>query len=338
MEYTEKYYRSHREGVLRSAQSIVPLLLPLIHPKSVVDVGCGIGTWLSVFMEHGISDILGIDREYVPRDMLEIPEEKYLAFDMRNPLRVDRQFDLVITLEVAEHLPVDCAEPFVESLTRLGPVILFSAAIPFQGGTDHRNEQWPDYWETLFKMKGYYVLDPIRKHIWRNDNIDYWYRQNILMFVQKEHLQYNPLLQRERDACRISRISMVHPNLFLEMAMKFSEAMEKYRYYEMESQKRKEESEEHRKKAEQYVAEAERYKSEMQVHKEKAEFYIAEAERYKSEMQVHKEKAEFYIAEAEGYKRKADPRNMSLKEMVKTLPIVIGRTIRNKAKIHDEKA
>ena len=315
MEYTEEYYLSHREGVLRSAQEIVPLLLPLISPRSVVDVGCGTGTWLSVFIEHGISDILGIDRDYVTRDMLEIPEEKFLAFDMRNPLEIARDFDLVITLEVAEHLPGDCADTFVESLTRLGPVILFSAAIPFQGGTAHRNEQWPDYWETRFKARGYDVLDPIRKHIWRNDNIEYWYRQNILMFVQREHFQGNPLLQRERDISRTSQISMVHPILFLDMGKKFSEAMEKYRYFEMEAQKGKEKAKGHRAKAEQYIAETERYKSEMQAHKEKAEFYIAEAERYK---------------------KKADPRNMSLQEMVRALPIVIGRAIRNKAKTHHE--
>lgn len=102
---------------------------------------------------------------------LEIPEERFLSFELNNPFRIDRQFDLVISLEVAEHLPKECAATFVDSLTRLGPVILFSAAIPFQGGTDHINEQWLDYWAKYFQEKGYVAIDCIRKRIWQNDKV-----------------------------------------------------------------------------------------------------------------------------------------------------------------------
>jgi hypothetical protein len=62
-----------------------------------------------------------------------------------------RTFDLAICLEVAEHLPPEAAEGFIDSLTRLAPVVLFSAAITFQVGNQHLNGQWPDYWATLFR-------------------------------------------------------------------------------------------------------------------------------------------------------------------------------------------
>jgi SAM-dependent methyltransferase len=132
--YDKEYYLGLREGSRRSAEVIVPLVCGWIHPVSVVDVGCGDGTWLSVFRQHGVREILGIDREYVTGEILQIPEEEFLRHDLRVPLSMDRVFDLVVSLEVAEHLPAEFAETFVDSLARLGPAILFSAAVPFQGG------------------------------------------------------------------------------------------------------------------------------------------------------------------------------------------------------------
>src|SRR5437879_11690773 len=127
--YTGDFYKNHSDGSRRSARQIVPLVLELLRTKSVIDVGCGVGTWLSVFREYGVEDFYGIDGDYVDRKMLQIPEERFLAFDLTKPIQLDRQFDLVVSLEVAEHLPDRCADMFVDALPRLGPVILLSAAI-----------------------------------------------------------------------------------------------------------------------------------------------------------------------------------------------------------------
>ena len=97
---------TQRESGRRSARRVVPLVLELIHPRSVVDVGCGVGTWLSVFREHGVEDVRGIDIEGVA-GLLEIPLDQFLAHDLTRPIEPDRQFDLVVCLEVAEHLPPD---------------------------------------------------------------------------------------------------------------------------------------------------------------------------------------------------------------------------------------
>jgi len=262
--------------------------------------------------------------------MLEIPEEQFLAVDLTNPLKIDRQFDLVVSLEVAEHLPRKYARTLVNSLTRLGPVILFSAAIPFQEGTNHLNEQWPEYWVRLFEKEGYVVLDPIRKNIWRNDNVEFWYIQNILMFIQQNYLESNLVLRKEFESTNRHLLSIVHPKLFLEVRQKYKIHREKAEYYIAEAEKYKAETQAHKEKAEYYIAEAEKYKAETQAHKEKAEYYIAEAEKYKAETRAYKEKAEDYVAEVERYKAKAEPRNMSLKEVVKALPTVVVSTIRRR--------
>ena len=93
--------------------------------------------------------------------------------------------------------------------------MLFSAAIPFQGGTHHVNEQWPEYWVKRFHDRGYAVIDCLRQKIWHNDNVEWWYAQNILMFVQREHLARHPLLQQACANTANHQMALVHPKKYL---------------------------------------------------------------------------------------------------------------------------
>ena len=215
--YTPAFYQKLMPNSRRSAEEIVPLILELLQPRNVVDVGCGVGTWLSVFKEHGIEDVFGVDGPWVERALLKIPQEQFSSLDLEKPFRIGRQFDLVMSVEVAEHLPKECAETFVDSLVRLGPVVLFSAAIPFQGGVNHVNEQWPDYWARCFREKGYAVIDCLRKRIWQNEKIEWWYAQNIFIFARADYLEAHPVLKKEFEATAASQLSLVHPKKYLEL-------------------------------------------------------------------------------------------------------------------------
>lgn len=217
--YTEKFFSDQKDWSLNSAREIVPLVLKYVQPKSVVDVGCGLGTFLSVFKEHGIQDILGIDGEYVEKSMLLISQEKFQPMDVSKPFHVNRTFDLAVSLEVAEHISQDAAIPFVDSLTKLAPVILFSAAIPFQGGTNHINEQWPEYWAELFNQKGFIPIDAIRPQIWKNEKVAFWYAQNILMFADITYLKKNNEgFYKAYQETNSNQLSMIHPQQHLDAA------------------------------------------------------------------------------------------------------------------------
>ena len=216
--YSRRFYTSIRQGSRQSAIEVVPLLLDWVAPRSVIDVGCGVGTWLSVFRELGVEQVWGVDGPWVDRKLLEIPHDRFIVSDLTQPLRMDRQFDLVLALEVAEHLPEACAAVFVSSLTGLGPVVVFSAAIPFQGGDRHVNEQWPDYWASLFEKRGYVVVDCIRSSIWKNPNVEWWYSQNVLLYVRRESLENHGFLKRQLDATCIGPLSIVHPRKYLAVA------------------------------------------------------------------------------------------------------------------------
>jgi SAM-dependent methyltransferase len=209
--YDQKFYKYFQNLSYSSAREIVPLILRLIPIASVCDIGCGDGTWLRVFREHGVTDTVGVDGEYVTRDLLQIPVSDFQPMDLRHRISLTRSFDLAISLEVAEHLPESRATSFVEDLTRLAPIVLFSAAIPGQGGRDHVNEQWQTYWTSMFSQNNYTVCDVVRPKIWKNRRISYWYRQNILLFCNRHSLETFPELAGSSHSLRLP---LVHPEQF----------------------------------------------------------------------------------------------------------------------------
>lgn len=160
-----------------------------------MDFGCGMGTWLKVFTDHGVDDILGIDGHHIDTNSLLISPNHFIPFNLDSkeelPISLNKQFDLAISLEVAEHISKSNAERFVSHLTSRSSVIMFSAAVPYQGGTNHINEQWPSYWAEYFSKYNYIPIDYFRPKIWSNSNIPFYYKQNLILFIEKSTYESN---------------------------------------------------------------------------------------------------------------------------------------------------
>ncbi len=184
----------------RSAECVWPLLLEPIPIRSILDVGCGCGAWLAAAARLGVADITGVDGNYVNRSTLLIPPEQFVAADLKEGFAIPGRYDLVMSLEVAEHLPPERSADFVAGLVRHGDLILFSAAPKGQGGHDHCNEQDYSYWQGLFAAHGYVAVDYLRPLLRGVADVAPWYRYNLLLYVTPERLATLPVaLQR----CRI---------------------------------------------------------------------------------------------------------------------------------------
>lgn len=143
-EYDEGFYAYIDAGSSRSAAVVIDHLVERLAVNSVPDVGCGHGAWCAAWRRVGISDVIGVDGvdgDYVDSSVMAIPEKSFIHHDLRKELNLGRHFDLVMSLKVAEHIPADYAETFVQNLVRHGESILFSAAVPGQVGDFHVNEQ-----------------------------------------------------------------------------------------------------------------------------------------------------------------------------------------------------
>lgn len=208
--YDADFYRQTLEGVARSARTIVPMLIKHFPIRSAVDFGCGCGAWLRALEENGITDVTGYDGDYVDRSLLLIDPTKFMSVDLQESFEIDRTFDLAISLEVAEHLPGEFAEALIRRLVRVAPAVLFSAAIPGQGGICHVNEQWQDYWRNIFKSFDFHPIDLIRPAIWGRPDIEFWYQQNIILYCSGVFLK-NTHLQKVPDNVSLNS---VHPCLY----------------------------------------------------------------------------------------------------------------------------
>lgn len=197
------YDHAKNTHTLKGPLAALPLLFPKGIPKKILDVGCGTGTWLRAAKELGAEKILGIDGVVIPRDQLLIDSKDFQKRNLTKPIILNKRFDAVFCLEVAEHLHKKNAPNLIKILTRYSNTILFSAACPGQGGQNHVNCQWPEYWQALFNKNGFVCEDSLRWKIWAVKEIEPWYRQNIFL------AQRNPRLAGKE--ARIRRV--VHPEI-----------------------------------------------------------------------------------------------------------------------------
>ena len=204
MEDSVRYIHTEDVHNTKAASQVVPFLVETFKPSSVLDIGCGTGTWLKVFSQHdSVKKLQGIDGDYIDMKKLVMPAEWLKKYDLTQPLDLQQRFDLVISFEVAEHLPKEFAQTFVDTLTHHSDLVVFSAAIPAQEGQNHLNEQWQSYWAAMFAAKGYKAYDIIRPLFWQNNNVDVWYKQNILVYSK------NSLPFPEATV-----LDMIHPELW----------------------------------------------------------------------------------------------------------------------------
>ncbi len=212
--YSERFYAGIGPGSRSSAQAVLPIVFELLQPRRVADIGCGSGTWLAVCRELGAEQVFGVDGKWVTSSTLQIPVESFQAADLCEPLKLPEAYDLVISVEAAEHLPEARAKGFVADLVRMGKAVLFSGAVPRQGGDRHINEQWQDYWASLFAENGYVTIDCVRPAVWSDPKVDYWYAQNVLLYVSKDLLESNVGLRKARERTNLGQLSVIHPQLF----------------------------------------------------------------------------------------------------------------------------
>jgi SAM-dependent methyltransferase len=183
--YDQHFYDAINTGASRSATAICGWMHELIEPKSILDVGCGEGSWLAAWDALGVSDIVGLDGAHVDRARLRIPADRFQATDLRSGFRLGRRFDLVESLEVAEHLPPASGDGLIESLAAHGDAVLFSAAPPGQFGVGHVNERPYEHWRAQFAAAGFDCYDAVRSRFARDRSIEPWYRYNAFLFLRR---------------------------------------------------------------------------------------------------------------------------------------------------------
>jgi len=218
--YSKQFFEHIRDESVNSARGAAPKILQIHPARSVIDVGCGVGTWLKVFHDLGVARIAGLDGDYVDRSQLTIPAACFVGCDLLEPIDIadvyrqlgnPERFELTLSLEVGEHLPPGRATSLVADLCALSDVVLFGAAIPFQGWQRaHVNEQWPSYWADKFLQNGYDAFDALRPLIWSLPEVVYFYKQNALFYVKRGTPAHQAFMARYARPT-VAMFDVVHP-------------------------------------------------------------------------------------------------------------------------------
>jgi SAM-dependent methyltransferase len=218
--YDQSWHDAYGKQTFASANKILEYLLRLGPFHSVLDVGCGHGRWLASAKSVGARRIFGVDGHWTDRTKLLIPIDQFRAQDLTQEFDLGERFDLAICLEVGEHVASTSASKLVRSLVTHSDLILFGAAIPLQGGFGHINERWQSYWRDLFLQHGFVAYDVIRPKFWYDASIHYYYRQNMIVYVNKSAARLSEaagLLRTEMERDN-HLFDFVHPEKYELMA------------------------------------------------------------------------------------------------------------------------
>jgi len=211
--FNDEYHAAQLEEAARSAAVVVPLLVELLpSTHSVVDAGCGTGAWLHEFQLRGSSTVMGLDGADIPPRFLQIDPSEVLRVDLTQPLPTLPRFDVALSLDVGSCIPSDMARQFVNNLTRLSDLVVFSAAVPGQSTHPAVNERWPSYWSALFTQSRFVCFDLLRERLWYDQRVDWHYAQNMLIFASEFRTDLVDHLLAIRRGPGV--LDIIHPRAF----------------------------------------------------------------------------------------------------------------------------
>jgi SAM-dependent methyltransferase len=185
-----EYYYTHMDAIaMRSAPAIVDSVFSRFGPERVIDVGCGSGALLAGLKEKGVS-VVGLEYSKAALDVCGKRGLEVYQFNIEEAQQADLgHFNLAMCFEVAEHISAAHADALVEMLVGFAPRVVFTAATPGQGGTDHVNEQPHEYWIEKFEHRGYPLLSAVTeewREEWRQKDVAGCYRRNVMVFEMKK--------------------------------------------------------------------------------------------------------------------------------------------------------
>ena len=186
--YDKEWYEGLRSARIWNMRALWAVYAHLGMPRSFVDFGCGDGITVFTARRCGTEHAVGVELSAEVLDVA-LPGTTIEIHDLSQPIDMGRQFELVWSCEVGEHLPEEAADEYVKTLTKhlvSGGWMIFTAATVGQGGYNHINCQLQEYWREKITAQGINFMpqatDRIRETwAWATGPL-VWLPQNIQVF------------------------------------------------------------------------------------------------------------------------------------------------------------
>lgn len=218
--YPGEWHKVYGDKTGQSAREVMAHLASVFDLRSSVEVGCGNAHWTQAGLDNGVTEYKIADGPWNDRKDMLVDVAHFQEIDLTRAVTFDRRYDVAICLEVAEHVAAPHADNIVDTLVAAADIVLFGAAIPYQGGFGHINERWPSYWRDKFAARGFTGYDLVRPRFWHDPRLHYWYRQNAFVYVANGNADATARAEAaERELYRTKPFfDAVHPEKFEEVA------------------------------------------------------------------------------------------------------------------------
>lgn len=187
-DYSNEYYERHFVKYRSWEVEIGKYIYSILNPSSVLDLGCGVGSYLEGFYFAGCRDLMGIELNYELAKQYFVEEIKpdIRCGDVTKDLSINRMFDCVISFEVGEHISPEGTIFFVDNLTcYCKKYIIFTAAPPGQRGTNHINLMHRSVWIDMIKNRGFLYMGKMveqYKKEWKRFGTEKYILNNLMVF------------------------------------------------------------------------------------------------------------------------------------------------------------
>lgn len=128
-----------------------------LNPKTVLDAGCAMGYLVSALRDRGV-EAYGVDISDYAISMVREDIKPYCrvgSLTEKLTEELPQHFDLVVTIEVLEHLYAEDGKKMIANLCSLADTILFSSTPDDFEERTHVNVQQREYWARLFFEQGF---------------------------------------------------------------------------------------------------------------------------------------------------------------------------------------
>lgn len=154
-------------------------------PASLLDIGGGAGSWCATAKDLGVQRVCLVDACPPNQVIPELSHDEQVQANLEAGIPNMGRFDLAICIEVIEHLTDDAANRLIGQMASCTNFVLFSAAIPGQGGIGHISERFHDYWHAKFSLFQFETYDVVRPMLISSSDIASIHRQNLFLYAKK---------------------------------------------------------------------------------------------------------------------------------------------------------